>query len=97
MGENPPWRHQNVIAKERQIPIQQLDPKLGQQLYAQKCAACHGQDGQGIQLAPGLKPGPLWGPNSWNDGAGLARVYTLAGFLRYAMPYSQPGSLTDDG
>ena len=42
------------------------------------------------------KPGPLWGPDSWNDGAGAARIYTLAGMIRYAMPYLNPGSLTDE-
>ena len=42
------------------------------------------------------KPGPLWGPDSWNDGAGAARIYTLAGIIRYAMPYLDPGSLTDE-
>ena len=42
------------------------------------------------------KPGPLWGDNSWNDGAGAARVYTLAGIVRYSMPYLDPGSLTDE-
>jgi thiosulfate dehydrogenase len=29
------------------------------------------------------------------DGAGAARVYTLAGIIRYSMPYLNPGSLTD--
>ena len=42
------------------------------------------------------KAGPLWGPDSWNDGAGAARVYTLAGIIRYTMPYLDPGSLTDE-
>ena len=37
------------------------------------------------------------GPDSWNDGAGAARVYTLAGIIRYAMPYLDPGSLSDRG
>jgi hypothetical protein len=36
------------------------------------------------------------GPSSWNDGAGAARVYTLAGIIRYTMPYLDPGSLTDE-
>ena len=27
---------------------------------------------------------------------GAARVYTLAGIIRYAMPYLDPGSLTDE-
>jgi thiosulfate dehydrogenase len=38
----------------------------------------------------------LWGPDSWNDGAGAARIYTLAGIIRYSMPYLDPGSLTDE-
>ena len=42
------------------------------------------------------KAGPLWGPDSWNDGAGAARVYTLAGIIRYSMPYMRPGRLTDE-
>jgi thiosulfate dehydrogenase len=37
----------------------------------------------------------LWGPDSWNDGAGAARVYTLAGIIRYTMPYLDPGNLSD--
>ena len=41
------------------------------------------------------KPGPLWGDDSWNDGAGAARVYTLAGIIRYSMPYLDPGNMTD--
>jgi thiosulfate dehydrogenase len=38
---------------------------------------------------------PLWGSDSSNDGAGAARVYTLAGIIRFTMPYLDPGSLTD--
>jgi thiosulfate dehydrogenase len=95
VGQTPPWVHQNTIAKENVLPQDKLDPGQGKQLYDQECAACHGPDGQGLQLAQ-VKPGPLWGPKSWNDGAGLARVQTLAGFIRYAMPLSAPGSLTDE-
>jgi thiosulfate dehydrogenase len=94
-GASPAWRGRNEIAKENLIPIDKLDPQQGQQLFEQQCVACHGQDGQGLQVAA-VKPAPLWGPQSWNDGAGMARVYTLAGFIRYAMPYHAPGSLTDE-
>lgn len=95
IGENPAWRGRNVIAKEKLIPIERLDVDRGEQLYAQQCAACHGLDGQGVDLQV-AKPGPLWGPNSWNDGAGAARIYTLAGYIRYAMPLTAPGSLSDE-
>jgi thiosulfate dehydrogenase len=93
-GESPVWRGTNVIAAGAKLPIDSLDPSLGKTLYERTCAACHGMDGQGIALGA-VRPGPLWGDGSWNDGAGAARVYTLAGFIRYAMPLTAPGTLTD--
>lgn len=95
LWQDPEWRGKNTIPKENQIPIEDLDVARGEELYGQQCASCHGPDGQGVQLGE-VKPGPLWGDGSWNDGAGAGRVYTLAGFIRYAMPYTTPGSLTDE-
>lgn len=89
-GVSPPWRGRNAIPKANQIPIDQLKVDRGQSLYNDKCAVCHGADGQGVSGPP------LWGPKSFNDGAGTARVYTLAGFIRYAMPLTAPGSLNDE-
>ncbi len=89
------WRGKNELEAAARLPLVALDPKRGEALFVERCVACHGADGQGVQLAD-LKPGPLWGPKSWNDGAGFARVYTLAGFLRRCMPYLTPGSLTDE-
>jgi cytochrome c len=83
-----------VIAKGALVPVAKLDRNAGKQVYVRVCAACHGIDGQGVDLGV-ARPGPLWGPRSWNDGAGMARVYTAAGFIRYAMPLTAPGSLTD--
>lgn len=93
-GRAPPWRGGNQIAKDARIPIEKLDAAAGRSLFERACVACHGTDGQGVKLGE-VKPGPLWGPRSWNDGAGAARVYTLAGFIRYAMPLTAPGSLSD--
>ncbi len=90
--ETKAWRGQGIA---KPIPLAQLDPKLGRRLYREKCVSCHGKDGQGVRIGS-LKPGPLWGARSWNDGAGAARVYTLAGYLRQSMPYLAPGSLTDE-
>lgn len=94
VGENPTWRGQNTIAREALIPVDKLDPAAGEHIFLERCTSCHGPDGQGVAVGD-KKPGPLWGPDSWNDGAGAARVYTLAGIIRYAMPYLDPGSLTD--
>ena len=66
------------------------DPKHGAQLYAQKCAACHGANGAGSAAFP-----PLWGASSFNGGAGMHRLWTMAGFVRYNMPQNAPGTLSD--
>jgi thiosulfate dehydrogenase len=95
VGANPAWRNKNAIAADKLIPIGKIDPSAGEPLYAERCASCHGGDGQGVQIGD-KKAGPLWGDGSWNDGAGASRVYTLAGIIRYTMPYLNPGSLTDE-
>lgn len=63
------------------------DPVRGKAIYAERCAACHGIDGEGSKNAKGeyVFP-PLWGPDSFNIGAGMARTYTAAGFVKGAMP-----------
>ena len=95
VGKNPPWRGQNAIDAKSLIPVAKLDRQKGEAIFMDRCISCHGADGQGVYIGD-KKPGPLWGPDSWNDGAGAARVYTLAGIIRYAMPYLNPGSLTDE-
>ena len=57
------------------------DSARGAPLFASTCSACHGADGAGTNAAP-----PLWGPQSYNIGAGMARVRTTAAFIRSAMP-----------
>ena len=95
VGRNPPWRGQNAIPAAKLIPVEALDPAKGEAIFKERCITCHGADGQGVAIGD-KKPGPLWGPDSWNDGAGAARVYTLAGIIRYSMPYLDPGSTTDE-
>ena len=95
VGKNPSWRGQNTIPNSSLIPIEKLDKQKGEALFKEHCTNCHGEDGQGVQIGD-KKAGPLWGPDSWNDGAGAARVYTLAGIIRYSMPYLDPGRLSDE-
>jgi thiosulfate dehydrogenase len=95
VGANPPWRGQNAIAPGHLMAINKLDRERGHSIYTERCTSCHGPDGQGVQIGD-KKAGPLWGPASWNDGAGASRVYTLAGIIRYSMPYLDPGSLSDE-
>lgn len=67
------------------------DPARGAAVFAKTCAACHGADGAGKRVgtvgdARGYAFPPLWGPDSFNDGAGMARLITSAGFIRSNMP-----------
>jgi len=72
------------------------DPARGKVLYAQKCASCHGAEGAGLKLPTGsyVFP-PLWGDESFNDGAGMARTMTAAAFVRYKMPEGLENSLSE--
>jgi thiosulfate dehydrogenase len=66
-------------------------PIKGQEVYAAKCVSCHGANGEGVLAADGLAytyP-PLWGPNSYNSGAGLFRLSRFAGYVRDNMPLNQ--------
>ena len=72
------------------------DSSHGKQVDAAKCASCHGGDGVGIKAAAGgYTLPPLWGKDSFNDGAGMARTYTAAAFVKHKMPLGQGGTLTD--
>ena len=53
----------------------------GAALFAATCTRCHGAEGLGTPVAP-----PLWGPRSFNIGAGMARLWTAAAFIRDNMP-----------
>ena len=59
----------------------------GKKIYSAQCALCHGSDGEGIKNAKGqwVYP-PLWGDESFNIGAGMARTYTAAAFVKRNMP-----------
>ena len=78
-----------------------LDQKLkankahGKEVYAAKCASCHGATGAGTKspACSYLFP-PVAGKDSF-DGAGMARTYTAAAFVNHNMPLGQGGSLSD--
>ena len=73
------------------------DEARGLGVFSARCAACHAPDGQGRQGADGAWTAPpLWGPQSFNIGAGMARLGTAAAFVRWNMPLGQGGSLTDE-
>ena len=72
------------------------DRARGAAAYAQKCALCHGSDGEGQSAHDGGAGFPaLWGARSYNWGAGMVNVTNAAAFIKSNMPFSLGGSLTD--
>ncbi len=63
----------------------------GAMLYADRCADCHSEDGLGTDDGP-----PVWGDESYNDGAGMSRVPKLASWLKVAMPPDDPTLTTQE-
>lgn len=92
VGENLPGRGYPKLPKP---PT--LDIARGEQVYAAKCAVCHGASGEGQSAADGhtVFP-PLWGSRSYNWGAGMSLVTNAAGFIKANMPFSQGGTLNDE-
>lgn len=67
----------------------------GRRVYDANCALCHGPTGQGQTSAGQPAFPPLWGPDSFNWGAGMHQVGNAAGFIKANMPLSQGESLSD--
>jgi cytochrome c len=68
----------------------------GEKIFAEKCSACHGDKGEG-GIAGRIVGGP---PRATLDGGKTIANFwpaatTLFDFIRRAMPYSAPKSLTD--
>lgn len=78
-----------------QKPEQTPDYQRGQQVYTQQCALCHGDDGQGTRAGERVVFPPLWGPRSFNWGAGMHRINTAASFIHANMPLGKGGSLSE--
>ena len=70
----------------------------GEPIYAQKCAACHGPNGEGGINARLVGGEPL--TNGIDTGKTIANFWpyatTIFDFTRRAMPWLQPRTLTDD-
>jgi thiosulfate dehydrogenase len=84
--ERKPFGGRGLIAIAEMTP----DPERGRAIYAEQCAGCHGQNGEG---RPHVFP-PLWGPDSFNDGAGMYGVKKMAAFVQHNMPQNRMGILS---
>jgi len=77
------------------LPLQDFpsarDGTRGAQVYAKQCASCHKDDGQGERSASpgvGYSIPPLWGDDSFNAAAGMAKTAYAAAYVRANMPFT---------
>lgn len=78
------------------LPLGSGTASIGAPIFAQKCAACHGNEGEG-GIATALTAGP---PRATLDGGkSIANFWpyatTIFDFIRRAMPPNAPSTLTD--
>ncbi len=95
-AELAPWDI-TIMPDGAGLPAGSGTPAQGAPIYAQKCAACHGENGRGGGIAAGVIGGP---PRASLDGGKTIPNFwpyatTVFDFIRRAMPYQQPGSLTN--
>jgi mono/diheme cytochrome c family protein len=89
----------SVLPDGTGLPKGSGTPAQGAVLYAEKCAACHGDNGKGggpaaalvsDQQIAGISAGQKTIKNFWPYST------TIFDFIRRAMPFQMPRSLTDD-
>jgi hypothetical protein len=86
----------NILPDGRNLPPGSGNAAEGAKIFAEKCTLCHGDSGRGGRAAR-LIGGP---PKASLDGGKTIANYwpyatTLFDFIRRAMPFNQPRSLTD--
>ncbi len=79
------------------LPSPALAPDYarGAKVFAQHCALCHGADGRGQRAGGTQVFPPLWGPESFNWGAGMGNINHAADFIKANMPLGLGGTLSD--
>ncbi len=73
------------------VPDRRANVERGAEVYAENCAVCHGEDGMGkrrgaVGDAAGYEFPPLWGNDSYNNGAGMYRLAMSTRFVMNNMP-----------
>lgn len=76
-------------------PAEKPEAVRGKAVYEAQCVLCHAADGAGRKQGGDVVFPPVWGDGSYNWGAGIARLFTLASFIKHNMPLGQPNTLTD--
>ena len=88
--EEPP----NFVEPKRKASIEN-----GELVYQERCQICHGTNGEGLKASNNISEGylfpPLWGADSYNNGAGMTRLLTASRFIKARMPLGE-ATLNDD-
>ena len=88
----------SILPDGRGLPAGSGTAAQGAQIYAQKCTACHGEKGTGGAASALLPKGPISSINSAEKTISNFWPYstTLFDYIRRAMPWQQPKTLTND-
>lgn len=84
-----------VSPSGRELPAGSGGVKEGADVYAKKCASCHGPNGSGTALHRGLVPLGNAKPLKI-EGSLVPYATTLWDFINRAMPWFTPGTMTPD-
>lgn len=88
----------SIAPDGRELPAGSGTPAQGAEIFAVKCASCHGPQGEGLlndRLVGGL--GSIATDQAVKTvGSFWPYATTIFDYVRRAMPYLQPHSLTDD-
>jgi thiosulfate dehydrogenase len=91
-----PEMRENALIKPPEFLDRPASKEAGKLAYKNKCSGCHGENGQGLfdtNSDKWVNP-PIWGENSYNNGAGFYRVSLLAGFIKATMPFGAVNGAT---
>ncbi len=88
----------SILPDGGNLPPGSGNPEQGARIYAQKCVACHGEAGKGGIAAALVGGKPITTISAAQKTIANFWPYptTVFDFIRRAMPWQQPKSLTDD-
>ncbi len=72
-------------------PARRANLETGEAIYKERCVVCHGADGAGkrngvVGDAQGYLFPPVWGADSFSNGAGMNRLLMAMRFIKHNMP-----------